>query len=400
MRHACKTHFAVIGAGAMGLWLVLKLSRLGIRTTLIEANTRLAAGSSTRNEGWLHSGAYHAAAINERQVALQVARRTREGFHQIRELAPEALEESGIRTFVLIREPQCDDVRSRWDEAGINYRRIERRALSMIEPCLRLREFAGLFEVDDRPVNTPVLYERLASEASSIGARILTGTRVTSIREKVLFLETARGATERIETSGVIFTAGYATKDLVSSLLGIGLPFRFWRSHLLDLPRFSRHAFFGISAGDATCMPHGKWSIVGHNADQEKLPSPCSTPCLQQVTAMTRALNRLARGVDLRSARPRACTKVDMDPGADGFVQRLGFAPPQLNVSFGRVTEDVFWLLPGKMTEAPFAADVFVRLLCDRGLPDLDRLTVRACARGRPSGHTRSSRRPIDTYSR
>ena len=77
MANVYKTTVAVVGGGAMGLWLTMKLARLGIPTVLIEPNSEMARGPSIRNEGWRHSGAYHAAAIVDRRAALQVAQRTR-----------------------------------------------------------------------------------------------------------------------------------------------------------------------------------------------------------------------------------------------------------------------------------------------------------------------------------
>ena len=50
----------VVGGGFAGLSIAARLSQTGLPVTLLEA-TQLGFESSTRNQGWLHSGALHAA---------------------------------------------------------------------------------------------------------------------------------------------------------------------------------------------------------------------------------------------------------------------------------------------------------------------------------------------------
>src|SRR5437870_1580791 len=84
----------ISGAGVAGLWLACKLARLGFFILLLEKGPTLAGYASTRNEGWLHRGTYHAAAIPGRDIALRVARQTCNGFDQTIGFAPEAVEEA------------------------------------------------------------------------------------------------------------------------------------------------------------------------------------------------------------------------------------------------------------------------------------------------------------------
>jgi L-2-hydroxyglutarate oxidase LhgO len=58
-----KFDVVVVGAGAAGLMTAQKLSQLGMSVALIEQKPTVASGPSTRNEGWLHRGTYHAASI-------------------------------------------------------------------------------------------------------------------------------------------------------------------------------------------------------------------------------------------------------------------------------------------------------------------------------------------------
>lgn len=364
----------------------------------MDESPRLAAGATTRNEGWLHAGTYHAASIVDRDAAVRVARRTREGYHQTRRFAPAAVHHAC--TFALVVEESIAETRARWDEAGVAYRTVPRGALATLEPGLRLTRRTAVFAVDDVPIDTTVLCTRLAVESMRQGVRILMARRITRIHGTTLTLDSPTGARERLHAGILVFTAGCGNKKLIRDLLGVELPFRFWRSHLMDLPRVSKHAFFGIRAGEVTCMPHGRWSIVGTNADQEELPAPSFDVRSSSVLCATAALRRLVRDIDVATIRPRACVKVDVDPGAGAVVHDLGFAPPQLDVAVGRISSRVFWALPGKMTEAPVAADLLVRQLCDGSL-----LPVRSRAPlvASPTFDGRVPRpnpRPIDEYDR
>lgn len=75
MRKSISVDVAIVGAGVAGLMLTKKLSDLGFKVALIEKSSCVADGPSTRNEGWLHRGTYHAASIQDRSSAVQVARR-------------------------------------------------------------------------------------------------------------------------------------------------------------------------------------------------------------------------------------------------------------------------------------------------------------------------------------
>ena len=49
----------IVGAGAAGLWTALRLTEAGARVLVLHAPHR-DGYSSTRNQGWLHSGALYA----------------------------------------------------------------------------------------------------------------------------------------------------------------------------------------------------------------------------------------------------------------------------------------------------------------------------------------------------
>jgi glycine/D-amino acid oxidase-like deaminating enzyme len=69
------TDIVVVGAGITGLLAARGFARLGISVTVIEQDNNLSSGATTRNEGWLHHGTYHAVSISDRTVAMSVAKR-------------------------------------------------------------------------------------------------------------------------------------------------------------------------------------------------------------------------------------------------------------------------------------------------------------------------------------
>jgi glycine/D-amino acid oxidase-like deaminating enzyme len=52
-----------VGVLPAGLWTAKELIDQGLTVDVVEKSEHLASGATTRNEGWLHAGTYHAAAI-------------------------------------------------------------------------------------------------------------------------------------------------------------------------------------------------------------------------------------------------------------------------------------------------------------------------------------------------
>jgi|GEM_PF-590518 len=353
---------AVIGGGVTGLFLTKMLadrSEGNVRVALIQNEPELAKGPSTRNEGWLHSGAYHAAAILDRRIAVQVARRVKFGYEHVKSFAPEALEEKEAETFALVDEDLCEEVTSRWDEAEVTYEKVSKKKFSHLAPQVNIDEVTNIFKVPDVSINVRVLYQQLASSALQWGSTFLTHTTIESMQDDRTLRLSRSGETFFLECPLYVYAAGYGIKDLFKSLFDIDLPVRCWVSHLLDLPRVLTPGVFCLKPGQPTVMHHGPWSIVGTNADQISVSEPPEDQKADDeiVDHIKFNLSRLIRDVTFEDAHGRCCVKVDMDPGKQAVSDALGFAPPQLNFSCGEPQRNHIWVLPGKMTEAPYLAD-------------------------------------------
>ena len=149
----------LVGGGIAGLMAAHKLSDLGLRVSLIEKQQTLASGPSTRNEGWLHRGTYHASSIRNRAAAIQVARRCIYGHEQLQRFAPEAVEDASIPSLALMRdEASIPEAISRWNEANVHYRAISHAEAKKIVPEASFESASGIFQVADASLNTRILY--------------------------------------------------------------------------------------------------------------------------------------------------------------------------------------------------------------------------------------------------
>jgi glycine/D-amino acid oxidase-like deaminating enzyme len=363
------SHFdAVIsGAGVGGLNLFRRLTELGLDVMLLEKREHFAGGPTTRNEGWLHAGSVHAGTISDRSMAVQVARQCLYGFHQIRQFAPEAVEEIGPPAIALVKSRRLlTETVSRRNEAGVEYRPVSLQALRRMEPQISTDGLAGAHEVADVAIDTRLLSQKYLASGLARGGRALTGCEIVSFEGQRARVRSQDGASFTVEARLFLHTAGLGLRDFFRTKLGTELPLQVFGSHLLDVPRLASRNVFYIDKFEATLMNHGDWSIVGLNADSgcDPLQVPTSEPTLSGTRRLQKALKRLIPNADLSLAHARRCCKLSMIRPSDSATP----APnrPQLNVAFGEVPPCHVWVIPGKMTEAPFVVDVLVKTIFDR----------------------------------
>lgn len=349
----------IVGAGIAGLMLFKKLSALGVRVALTEKKASVADGPSTRNEGWLHRGTYHATSIKDRGQAVEVARRCVYGYEQIRSYAPEAVEEVGCEAIaLLLGGERCNEVVSRWKEAGVAFQGLTLATTRRMAPEIRIADTATAFLVQDLGINSRILYAKLLNEGMRCGGIFFNNCE---------FQPHATGGIARIllpngpiEIAGrvIVYTCGYAVRELLLQQYQIDVPIRYWKSHLLITPRLSKPSVFCVDAGEAAMMNHGEFSIVGLNQDAVLCSVPDVEPVQANVAAIYSAVRRLFPTADLTATLPVACIKTDLlDPDKPDRSLNIGIMEPQ---------PGLICAIPGKMTEAPFLTDRLVSLIYDR----------------------------------
>ena len=339
---------AIIGAGIIGLWLARLLSHLGLSVLLVDRENEVGSGSTTRNEGWLHRGTYFAASITDGPMAMRVAEQVAYGYHAIRSLYPDVLDQlpcsyAFTRSADLASRATC-----RWSDAGVPFEEVPRQTLVDLEPRLTPPSDAVVFRVDDASIDTSRLCERLLQDALSRGMCLELGVQIERLEECSVVFQSAAGRC-RVEANWVIHATGYGMRELLETVAGIDLPIRLWKSHLLDFPRLFTRNVFSIDPRGINVFHHDKWSIVGLNTESGRCPleHPEFETDDAVIDEILTGVNSLVRDVELSTYQSRACVKVDRFRD-----QRL----PQLDADWGFIGANQIWVLPGKLTAAPYVA--------------------------------------------
>lgn len=382
-----KYHVIIAGAGAMGLWLAYYLAQKGYRVLVVESKQKLASGPSTKNEGWVHKGGYHTAAIADESTAQRVSIMTQRGHDATLRFCPEAVDRWPSTTFALVRSENIEFVTSRWRAAGVSFESVSRQAAGGLLSGVKISNYGGIYRCADVSIDTRRVYAKLAREIERLGSSILMNATLASVDAKV-FTVRADGVAWIIESDAFVCATGINTKSVVRSLFNVDIPLRYFRSHLIDVPRIGTNNFFGLEPlhgdsplRDATCMHHDEWTIVGTNKDQVEVsadvfasdPAVAFQPTAKGIEIVVAALRQMMPALELSEVHPRACIKVDAQGAASRSASRFG----DLRLSFGEISDSAFWALPGKMTEAPEAArrlveEVLGPFLLDRGADPSD----------------------------
>lgn len=189
------SEITVVGGGAAGLMTTKKLAELGYDVTLIEKGTTFASGPSTKNEGWLHRGTVHTGVIQDKERALQIARRVTYGHDQIMAFAPEAVEDLSSETFALFKDVDlASRTEKRWDEADVWYQAMQLKKFFNDNPEINPSMVGAAYKTRDKSLNFRVLYQKLLSISEKLGVKTLLNTEVVPEREEkqLWFMRTAQ----------------------------------------------------------------------------------------------------------------------------------------------------------------------------------------------------------------
>ena len=347
-----------------------KLSDLGLRIALIENQTTLASGPSTRNEGWLHRGTYHASSIRDRAAAIQVARRCIYGHKQMRRFAPEAVADGDPLPLALVRDKdKLSEIISRWDEAGVHYQSLSRAEAERIVPDAAFNKVSGIFQVADVSLNTRILYRKLFTLAQRSGCEFYLGWEIEGIDGKEVVSRNRTGERKTFTASIVIYSSGIGTKEIFRKYHGIDLPIRYWKSHLVVTKRLAHAGIFFLDPHEAAMMHHGDVSIVGFNEDALLCTEPSYDVLPEQAENLRCGICRIFPQWDGRRSLDLACVKVDY---MTDFTSARS-----LNIAINEPILGHVVVLPGKMTEAPYLTDVLTSYI--HGRLDNPTIALRPC---------------------
>ncbi|MFK0257737.1 FAD-dependent oxidoreductase [Streptomyces sp. NPDC090445] len=349
MHSTLRFDVVVVGAGFAGLMCADRLSRLGYRVAIVEKAEATLAGTSSRNEGWLHAGTYHALSIPQRREAMAVAKRCRLGWEEIQRRFPECVEVEKGKAVAIVPESSLAESLSRWEEAQVGHTPLTPTQYEQLDGYVSIGRDEAAFSVDDTGINTRMLAASLLSELRTRGVRVFLGAEILGRADGLLRLH-AHGETHALEHRFVVCAAGYSTERACAQLGLPPTPVRLWRSHLVTLPRVAPLSVFGVAAQQAAMINHGAWSIIGFNEDATVVDAPTFEVDPAVADRLEEAVRRRFPAADMKATRRTACVKVDYAPDAN--------SARSLNVRMLPVTGDAVVVLPGKMTEAPFSANV------------------------------------------
>jgi glycine/D-amino acid oxidase-like deaminating enzyme len=207
----------VIGGGFAGLSAAVRLAQAGLPVTVME-QSQLGFAASTRNQGWLHSGAWFAPRHPE------LARLCYESLMLTLGFSPECVEPRYASMIYLNREEQEPDAwTSVWDRVGIPYQVLDGEQLANALPTLNLQQVRSGFRLPDRAFRPDFLLSQLAAAARQAGAEIRASTIARS-----LVVEDSRvtgvtvGADEELQARFLIVAAGVYAPQLFSRLFASG----------------------------------------------------------------------------------------------------------------------------------------------------------------------------------
>ena len=258
----------IVGGGISGLSIATRLAQAGLPVTVLEGS-HLGVGASTRNQGWLFSGAWFAPDQPE------LARMCYESLEQTLAFCGECLEKNCGPMVYLAEDPRTDVDRWRkaWSDAGIPYRELASASLFDRFPGLAISRARVAFELPDRAMRTDRLLRCLAETAERAGAEIRVSTPVARLirgRGSVDGVETIHG--ERIPARLVILAGNTKGGDLYPgfavepagaqrevALVAL-------KSHLVALkPGIGHSPMCVLDAGGFNHIPHPPASVFGSN---------------------------------------------------------------------------------------------------------------------------------------
>lgn len=339
----------IVGAGIAGLWSAKELIDRGASVTILEKESTLANGATTRNEGWLHAGTYHSVAVENEEEAHRVTERTVYGHNAIINFAPESIDHK--RSYALIAD---DDLMERallrWNLADITHREVNPKVLRDNE-SVDTTLTKGAFEVQDKSVNSVKLCQKLAKYITEHGGKFITNASFIPNDNTSARVYVGNENSLDLISDHFLITTGCGTKDVIERITGQSVLMRYFQAHLLITPRATKDNLFYMDVGEAGIMNHESVSVIGINKDGIQLTEPDYQPVPSKERLVFNALTRILPKMNMLNTNSMnmvgvACCKPDIYKSIEDTQS--------LNVQMFEPAEGYLCALPGKMTESPY----------------------------------------------
>lgn len=375
-----QTDVVIIGGGVAGLFTAYMLAKYGKSVVILEKDN-FGSGASTKNEGWLHYGTYHA---QSKSGSTEVARRCIVGHDYIRNLFAECLQEVICPSIaVTFQEERIPNIEEQWRLAGVEHEELRLNKDQIDFPEVNPEYLKRAWRVKDTAVNTPMLYSALLKGIQSYGGEYITNVDTKILDSHTAIVSFTDGSVSEIESDFFIYTAGYGNHTLIQNAFDLSIPVRCWKSHLLIYKRLAHANVFCIDTGEVGMMNHSydetEYSIVGMNEDAEKTKKPCYQPVSSSVEILKKGVARLFLNSAGKFCKSIACCKLDIQTesnlGRDLNIKLFDLTA--LDASRQDLRNHICaW--PGKMTEAPVLAMELTRIICNKP-NNLHHMQMRPC---------------------
>ncbi|MGQ0634691.1 MAG: NAD(P)/FAD-dependent oxidoreductase [Planctomycetaceae bacterium] len=258
----------IVGGGIAGLSAAVRLAQAGLPVTLLEAS-QLGSAASTRNQGWLYSGAIYA------PEAPDYARACHESLQQTLALCPECVEPHVPPMAFFLSRP--DTLAKSWTDAwracGIPFQPLPIEKLLAELPGLDRLHVQHVFELPDRAIRHEILLAHLAACAQNAGAEIRTETPARAMRREGRHVRAVVTATGEEIAARLVVLAGGASghalwaeyhQDRAGRQTDTELVTL--KTHLLAIdPHIGWRPFCVADADGFNHVPHPPSSIFGTN---------------------------------------------------------------------------------------------------------------------------------------
>lgn len=265
--HTAK-RIVIVGGGIAGLSVAVRLSQAGLPVTVLETSS-LGFGASTRNQGWLHSGAWFAKSQPE------LATKCYQSLLQTLKYCPDCIEPDHTGTAYLITQPDTlvTEWTSAWNECRIPFEMIEHDDFKESLPGIAEQEIQHAFLLPDRSIRVDLLIEQLAANAINNGVEIRTETHVEKLlREGDHITGVKLSSGEELSSQFVILACGGAgmrlSPDSYPEHVGEQHEAKLvpLKTHLVSIsPHVGSLPLCMVDEGGFCHMPHAPQSIFGSN---------------------------------------------------------------------------------------------------------------------------------------
>lgn len=289
----------IVGGGIAGLAAAARLAQAGLAVTLLEAS-QLGGAASTRNQGWLRSGAIDA------PHAPDFARMCNVSLEQTLRFCPDCLEPSTKPMGFLFSRADTlvGPWKEAWTAAGIAHNELALEHVFAELPGLDRNRVQHAFQLPDRAIRLDVLLAHLAATAQNAGVEIRVGTPVKSLLRRGDRIEKVVTATgEEIAAQLVVLAGGSSGFSLCAEFLEqragsqqegelIAL-----KTHLVSIrPEVGQLPFCIPDADGLNHIPHPPASVFG-TARWEPVRQPDDHPDPKQVELLHQRIQAFFPGL-------------------------------------------------------------------------------------------------------